>query len=104
MHPCLSEFPSNTFYEGTLQNGMGVGDRVMPGVAFPWPNPDKPMMFYAQVGLQRRGPGAGCCTRAGVSGYGYGYHISIWSYLVPSVRCLLHTVACSPQHEATAVG
>ena len=27
MHPCLSEFPSNTFYEGTLQNGTGVGDR-----------------------------------------------------------------------------
>ena len=22
MHPCLSEFPSNTFYEGTLQNGV----------------------------------------------------------------------------------
>jgi regulator of nonsense transcripts 1 len=23
MHPCLSEFPSNMFYEGTLQNGTG---------------------------------------------------------------------------------
>lgn len=52
MHPCLSEFPSNTFYEGTLQNGMGVGDRLMKGVDFPWPNPDKPMMFYVQLGLE----------------------------------------------------
>jgi hypothetical protein len=58
MHPCLSEFPSNTFYEGTLQNGMGVGDRAMPGLAFPWPNPDKPMMFYAQVGPGPRARGS----------------------------------------------
>lgn len=49
MHPCLSEFPSNTFYEGTLQNGTGIGDRILSGVDFPWPNPDKPMMFYVQV-------------------------------------------------------
>lgn len=28
MHPCLSEFPSNTFYEGTLQvRGGDLGDR-----------------------------------------------------------------------------
>lgn len=52
MHPCLSEFPSNTFYEGTLQNGMGVGDRIMKGVDFPWPNPEKPMMFYVQLGME----------------------------------------------------
>src|SRR5690348_499361 len=52
MHPCLTEFPSNTFYEGTLQNGAGVGDRQMSGVDFPWPNPDKPMMFYVQLGAE----------------------------------------------------
>jgi regulator of nonsense transcripts 1 len=52
MHPCVSEFPSNMFYEGTLQNGSGVGDRLMRGVDFPWPNPDKPMMFYAQLGAE----------------------------------------------------
>jgi len=52
MHPCLSEFPSNMFYEGTLQNGAGVGDRLLPGVDFPWPNPDKPMMFYSQLGAE----------------------------------------------------
>ena len=52
MHPCLSEFPSNTFYEGTLQNGTGVGDRQLKGVEFPWPNPEKPMMFYVQLGQE----------------------------------------------------
>ena len=25
MHPSLSEFPSNLFYDGTLQNGVTVG-------------------------------------------------------------------------------
>ncbi|GAX77331.1 hypothetical protein CEUSTIGMA_g4777.t1 [Chlamydomonas eustigma] len=52
MHPCLSEFPSNTFYEGMLQNGTGVGERQLKGVDFPWPNPDKPMMFYVQLGQE----------------------------------------------------
>ncbi len=31
MHPCLSEFPSNTFYEGTLQNGVTVAERQVGG-------------------------------------------------------------------------
>ena len=52
MHPCLSEFPSNTFYEGTLQNGTGMGDRRLAGMDFPWPNPDKPMMFWVQLGAE----------------------------------------------------
>eukprot|EP00003_Mantamonas_plastica_P033454 TRINITY_DN95_c0_g1_i8.p1 TRINITY_DN95_c0_g1~~TRINITY_DN95_c0_g1_i8.p1 ORF type:complete len:790 (-),score=260.73 TRINITY_DN95_c0_g1_i8:572-2941(-) len=46
MHPCLSEFPSNTFYEGTLQNGVTMNDRVFPNMTFPWPVMDKPMFFY----------------------------------------------------------
>ena len=29
MHPSLSEFPSNTFYEGTLQNGVTVEVRSL---------------------------------------------------------------------------
>eukprot|EP00967_Tisochrysis_lutea_P090896 scaffold130207_cov32-Tisochrysis_lutea.AAC.7 len=49
MHPCLSEFPSNTFYEGTLQNGITSAER-RPTAAFPWPNLDKPMMFHACLG------------------------------------------------------
>ncbi|GLC57612.1 ATP-dependent helicase NAM7 [Pleodorina starrii] len=52
MHPCLSEFPSNTFYEGTLQNGTGMGERRLAGVDFPWHNPDKPMMFWVQLGAE----------------------------------------------------
>lgn len=52
MHPCLSEFPSNTFYEGTLQNGVTVSDREMRGIEFPWPVPGKPMFFYACTGTE----------------------------------------------------
>lgn len=33
MHPCLSEWPSNMFYEGTLQNGVTEGERVMDQVS-----------------------------------------------------------------------
>jgi regulator of nonsense transcripts 1 len=29
MHPVLSEFPSNTFYEGTLQNGVTLAERCV---------------------------------------------------------------------------
>jgi hypothetical protein len=35
MHPALSEFPSDAFYEGSLQNGVGAAERSAPGVAFP---------------------------------------------------------------------
>lgn len=37
MHPCLSNFPSLTFYEGTLQNGISMKDRILDGFSFPWP-------------------------------------------------------------------
>ena len=46
MHPCLSEFPSYTFYEGTLQNGVTLAERTLPEVDFPWPVPKRPMFFY----------------------------------------------------------
>jgi regulator of nonsense transcripts 1 len=64
MHPCLSEFPSVMFYEGafvhlrfrlplfphtfqgSLQNGVTTGERIMADVDFPWPEPTTPMMFY----------------------------------------------------------
>lgn len=32
MHPCLSEFPSNMFYEGTLQNGVTAPERLRKNV------------------------------------------------------------------------
>jgi regulator of nonsense transcripts 1 len=53
MHPCLSEFPSNSFYEGSLQNGVTMSERLHPtGAGFPWPAPDRPMMFYVQLGQE----------------------------------------------------
>ncbi|KAL0372969.1 UNVERIFIED_CONTAM: Regulator of nonsense transcripts 1 [Sesamum calycinum] len=48
MHPALSEFPSNSFYEGTLQNGVTINERQSPGIDFPWPVPNRPMFFYVQ--------------------------------------------------------
>ena len=51
MHPTLSKFPSNFFYEGALQNGVNAEDRKLP-VDFPWPQLDKPMMFYVASGQE----------------------------------------------------
>lgn len=52
MHPFLSEFPSNRFYEGELQNGVGTSDRQLTNVEFPWPNPSKPTFFYICLGTE----------------------------------------------------
>ncbi len=55
MHPALSEFPSNTFYEGSLQNGVSEADRQAPDIKFPWPVKEKPMMFFACTGAEELG-------------------------------------------------
>ncbi|KAF5388908.1 hypothetical protein D9757_005076 [Collybiopsis confluens] len=52
MHPCLSEFPSNMFYEGTLQNGVTAPERLRKNVDFPWPVVDMPMFFYQNLGQE----------------------------------------------------
>jgi regulator of nonsense transcripts 1 len=52
MHPCLSEFPSNMFYEGTLQNGVTVQERLRRNVDFPWPAGDLPMVFWSNLGQE----------------------------------------------------
>ncbi|KAL7539315.1 hypothetical protein ACHAXR_009176 [Thalassiosira sp. AJA248-18] len=59
MHPILSEFPSNMFYEGSLQNGVTESDRQlrhMPGYTgkddFPWPIKAKPMFFWSIAGME----------------------------------------------------
>jgi len=52
MHPCLSEFPSNMFYEGTLQNGVAAADRLRRNIDFPWPVRDTPMFFYQNLGQE----------------------------------------------------
>lgn len=59
MHPSLSEFPSNMFYEGSLQNGVTESDRqllALPNFVgkedFPWPVPSHPMFFYSITGME----------------------------------------------------
>ncbi|KAI9594599.1 RNA helicase-domain-containing protein [Syncephalis fuscata] len=52
MHPCLSDFPSNMFYEGTLQNGVTTQERLRKNVAFPWPVPETPMFFHSNLGQE----------------------------------------------------
>ena len=66
MHPCLSEFPSNAFYEGSLQNGVTARERLLPGALFPWPVPERPMMFYVQLGQEEiSGSGSSYLNRTG---------------------------------------
>jgi len=51
MHPALAEWPSNTFYEGSLQNGVTHQDRCNK-TDFVWPVPDKPLFFYNSLGQE----------------------------------------------------
>ena len=51
MHPALSEWPSNTFYDGYLQNGVTALQREDRS-SFPWPNPSLPTFFYASLGQE----------------------------------------------------
>ena len=48
MHPALSRFPSNIFYEGSLQNGVSGEERRLNIGEFPWPQPESPMFFYVR--------------------------------------------------------
>lgn len=52
MHPCLSEFPSNMFYDGSLQNGVTRQERERRELDFPWPVPENPMMFWSVLGQE----------------------------------------------------
>ncbi|ANB11668.1 ATP-dependent RNA helicase NAM7 [Sugiyamaella lignohabitans] len=52
MHPSLSLFPSNMFYEGSLQNGVTTEERVRPQDDFPWPVAETPMMFWCNLGQE----------------------------------------------------
>lgn len=55
MHPSLSEWPSNMFYEGSLQNGVSDNERMLPGSCIPWPNPTRPMFFLISNGSEEMG-------------------------------------------------
>ena len=50
MHPSLSEFASNMFYEGTLQNGVSDIERQFTGADLKWPNTSRPMYFLISTG------------------------------------------------------
>lgn len=52
MHPALSRFPSDFFYEGSLQNGINSFEREMQNIEFPWPQRTKPMFFYCCQGQE----------------------------------------------------
>jgi len=69
MHPCLSEFPSNAFYEGSLQNGATEAEKTLVGVDFPWPNPARPMFFHVSNGFEEiSGSGTSYLNRTEASG------------------------------------
>ena len=55
MHPSLSEWSSNIFYEGTLQNGVSGSERQLPGIDINWPNPSRPMYFLTSTGSEELG-------------------------------------------------
>ena len=50
MHPALTYFPSNTFYDGTLQNGITEKDRKI-NKEFPWPA-NRPSFFLNLYGTE----------------------------------------------------
>lgn len=54
MHPALSEFPSNFFYEGALQNGISERERQT-NSSFHWPNPNLPLLFWNSSGIEELG-------------------------------------------------
>lgn len=51
MHPSLSSFPSNMFYDGALQNGISDNDRMRQLNGFVWPS-RIPMFFLACIGIE----------------------------------------------------
>ncbi|KAL3278282.1 hypothetical protein HHI36_013616 [Cryptolaemus montrouzieri] len=52
MHPELSRFPSNFFYEGSLQNGVCADERKLNKIDFPWPITERPMFFHVTQGQE----------------------------------------------------
>jgi len=55
MHPALSEWPSNMFYEGALQNGVTDAQRSTSQFDLPWPYADRPMFFLNCNGNEELG-------------------------------------------------
>ena len=54
MHPELSKFSSNMFYDGALQNGVTAAERDSARV-FKWPDPTKPFFFFHTTNPEEMG-------------------------------------------------
>ncbi|CAG9464040.1 unnamed protein product [Pedinophyceae sp. YPF-701] len=68
MHPALSAFSSDAFYEGALQNGVSEGARTRLDVDFPWPGPRLPVMFIVNLSPEEMaGSGTSFINRAEAS-------------------------------------
>ena len=48
-------FPSNSFYDGALQNGVSASERKLTKVKLPFPRVDRPMFFYCVEGVEEVG-------------------------------------------------
>jgi regulator of nonsense transcripts 1 len=46
MHPGLSEFPNEAFYEKFLKDGVTAHRRTWPDAFVKWPNPEIPLFFW----------------------------------------------------------
>merc|ERR1740138_219410 len=44
MHPAIAAFPSLTFYENRVSNGVGYEARIPPS-GYKWPDPSAPICF-----------------------------------------------------------
>ncbi|CAG8517646.1 760_t:CDS:2 [Funneliformis mosseae] len=56
MHPGISKFPNDEFYQGRLNDGIGAVDRPLVG-GFNWPNPKVPVTFVQVSGIDEPGKG-----------------------------------------------
>ena len=88
MHPSLSAFPSNIFYEGSLQNGVTAGENDVTAVC----------VFHCQRLLEK---GARCCSNGRASAHdtmGCRVDLLWWTHLAIS-----HSSQCSTTDVAKAV-
>ena len=46
MHPFIGEVTSKEFYGGVVTAGVTAADRQLNDVSFPWPDPNKPTLFW----------------------------------------------------------
>ena len=55
MHPAISDFPNERFYEGRLEDGIAASDRQTPAGLL-WPDWECPMAFLPIEGGEVRSP------------------------------------------------